>query len=83
MKRKNIVLNRRAVQRGRRIARWAAAGMNIGEGREAVVREGKALLCSPTRLQEFDRALIAAQRGLDQEPGLVTQSTVMVALGFW
>ncbi len=83
MKRNNVVLNRRAVQRGRRIARWAATGMNIGEGREVVAREGKALLSSPTRLQEFDRALSTAQRVLDQEPALVTQSTVMVALGFW
>jgi hypothetical protein len=83
MKRNNIVLNRAAIQRGRRIARWAAAGMNIGDGREAVVMRGKALLCSPTRLQEFDRALSAAQRRLDQEPAVVTQSTVMVALGFW
>jgi len=82
MKRNNVVLNRRAVQRGRRIARWAATGMNVG-GREVVIASAKALLADKANLQAFDRALSAAQDDLGQPPEVVTQSTVMVALGFW
>jgi hypothetical protein len=55
--------------------------MNIGEGREIVAARAHALLAKPAELQAFSRSLRAVQAETEQYD--ITQSTVMVALGFW
>lgn len=76
MKRKKEVLNARQVRAGRNLLRWGAAGMNWapGEGRDALMRQSRALL---GRGAEFAAAFwAAAAQKAAGEKTVLTQTVV-------
>lgn len=73
MKRKGQVVSKRALVIGRRMAQWAATGMNWGEGvrRDRLVATGKAFLRSdPAVLDALGREFLKAVAWYERErPG--------------
>lgn len=80
MKRNHTVLNRKMVQRGRRLARWAADGMNWApdSGRAELMAQGRAIAANHALCQALAQAtdIVVAELGAD----FATQSTVTAAV---
>jgi hypothetical protein len=76
MKRKREIVSARHYRDGRLLAQWAAQGLNLGGDPSRVRDAGRSLLRGPAADLAALGYRFAGRR-------FVTQTDVMVALGFW
>jgi len=80
MKRNNVVFNTEALMAGRRIAAWAASGMNWAEGplRDRVEAAANQALRDPARLEQIGRGALAL---LNKNEALTQTAAAQLVIG--